>query len=451
MSFKKVRINEASFEELTSLPGIGHKTAHAILEIRDKYGLIDEETLQSIPHIRISRELLSLVDFYPADERRYQKGPLERITEAINRADLHGPPRDRGTSRSNKSYSYSEYDDEVYDDYEEPTYIRRVPRYQHSNTRAETQAPRSARRIINIPRTLNYDGASNWKAFFMKFIKYAETQGWSGKDCKDALCLCLTGKASEFYANLCDRDGDMEYYDIVRRFEKRFGFTELPETAIVGFNNARQSSTESLHDWADRIVSLATEAFRNLPEDYMWSQAVLRFCHGCADKEAGEIAANARPKSMDQAIDQVKWAIHTHSAMHGKQRTVRQISQDDPQISNVAKPSIVNSRLDQLESKVGDMDKKLERILSKLDFLCKRVERGRSTSPRSRGQVECFACKGNHYRRDCPQLLNQERPKAEIKEQEKLTTEDKKVQFLENADSGDDLEDLNLQGSGEKA
>jgi hypothetical protein len=57
----------------------------------------------------------------------------------------------------------------------------------------------------------------------------------------------------------------MEYYDIVRRFEKRFGFTELPETAIVGFNNARQSSTESLHDWVDRIVSLATEAFRTCP------------------------------------------------------------------------------------------------------------------------------------------------------------------------------------------
>jgi hypothetical protein len=33
---------------------------------------------------------------------------------------------------------------------------------------------------------------------------------------------------------------EMLYMDLIRKLEKRFGFRELPETAQVQFNNARQ-------------------------------------------------------------------------------------------------------------------------------------------------------------------------------------------------------------------
>jgi hypothetical protein len=82
---------------------------------------------------------------------------------------------------------------------------------------------------------------------------------------RDQLCWCLDGKASEYYALLVERNQEMVYMDLIRKLEKRFGFRELPETAQVQFNNARQTPDELLEDWADRVLSLATRAFRDLP------------------------------------------------------------------------------------------------------------------------------------------------------------------------------------------
>ena len=67
-------------------------------------------------------------------------------------------------------------------------------------------------------------------------------------------------------ALLIERIQDMAYMDLIRKLEKRFGFRELPETAQVQFNNACQTPEELLEDWADRVLSLATRAFRDLPK-----------------------------------------------------------------------------------------------------------------------------------------------------------------------------------------
>ena len=80
-----------------------------------------------------------------------------------------------------------------------------------------------------------------------------------------------------------------------------------PETAQVQFNNARQTPDELLEDWADRVLSLATRAFRDLPETHMYKQAVVRLCQGAADKEAGSYASNIRPKNIEEAIDRMRW------------------------------------------------------------------------------------------------------------------------------------------------
>jgi hypothetical protein len=49
-----------------------------------------------------------------------------------------------------------------------------------------------------------------------------------------------------YYALLVERNQEMVYMDLIRKLEKRFGFRELPETAQVQFNNARQTPDEIL-------------------------------------------------------------------------------------------------------------------------------------------------------------------------------------------------------------
>jgi hypothetical protein len=88
--------------------------------------------------------------------------------------------------------------------------------------------------------------------------RYAEASEWTEGECRDQLCWCLDGKTSEYYALLVERNQEMVYMDLIRKLEKQFGFRELPETAQVQFNNARQTPDELLEDWADRVLSLAT-------------------------------------------------------------------------------------------------------------------------------------------------------------------------------------------------
>ncbi|CAC5424769.1 unnamed protein product [Mytilus coruscus] len=142
-------------------------------------------------------------------------------------------------------------------------------------------------KVTNAPKNIKYDGKGNWQAFFTKFARYAEVCEWGPQECKDQLCWCLEGKASEYYALITERDQEVSYRELVEKLHKRFGFKALPETARVQFNNARQTPEESVEDWADRVLSLATRAFRNLPDDYMYEQAITRLCQGIENKQLG--------------------------------------------------------------------------------------------------------------------------------------------------------------------
>jgi len=98
----------------------------------------------------------------------------------------------------------------------------------------------------------------------------------------------------------------------------REAMENFAETLQMQFLGARQKSGESIEDWTDRILSLATKAFRDLPDEHMYQQAILRLCQGCIDKEAGKNAATSRPLSIEDAVDKMKWYQHTVKAMYGQ-------------------------------------------------------------------------------------------------------------------------------------
>ncbi|KAH3855830.1 hypothetical protein DPMN_098400 [Dreissena polymorpha] len=87
----RVPINTASESQLRSLPGIGLRTAKAIMDYREKVGPIDEEKLLMIPYIRMSKELLDLIDFIPYG-RQYpttQYDEMDKFSDTFHRSSLH--------------------------------------------------------------------------------------------------------------------------------------------------------------------------------------------------------------------------------------------------------------------------------------------------------------------------------------------------------------------------
>ena len=83
-----------------------------------------------------------------------------------------------------------------------------------------------------------------------------------------------------------ERNEHLTYRRLMCRLEKRFGIKELAETAQARLQQATQASGESLKGCADRILTLATKAFKRLQEHYSSKQAVIRFCEGLLDREA---------------------------------------------------------------------------------------------------------------------------------------------------------------------
>lgn len=142
-----------------------------------------------------------------------------------------------------------------------------------------------------------------------KLSSYADASHWTER--QDQLCWYLDGKASDFYTIIVSRDRQMDYFDLIRKLKKRFNFFDLPDTLQIQFMGGHQNTTEKLEDWADRLLSQAIKAFRDLAEEHVYSQAVWRFCQGCCDKEADLHAAMSRPKSTEEAIDKIKWYQHT--------------------------------------------------------------------------------------------------------------------------------------------
>ena len=86
------------------------------------------------------------------------------------------------------------------------------------------------------------------------------------------------------------------------------------------FQQATQGLRETLEDWADRVVSLATRAFRDLPEHYANRQAVVRFCQGLADNDAGHHVCMKEPRTIEDALNGVKWYQYVHQSMFGDSR-----------------------------------------------------------------------------------------------------------------------------------
>jgi hypothetical protein len=137
------------------------------------------------------------------------------------------------------------------------------------------------------------------------------------------LCWLLEGRASDFYSHIVQRDPDIEYFDLISKFKRRFDFKDVTETLILEFQNAKQKSDESLVEWGQRVVDLAMDAYHDMPDERMYSMAVRRFCQGVYDKEAAQYAANFRPATIDIAIRTVRNFQHNRNMIFGKQKSVR--------------------------------------------------------------------------------------------------------------------------------
>lgn len=495
MATHKLKINFCDTVDMLVLPDVGKKTAKSIAKFREREGNISADNMEYIPKLRLSKRLYESIDFIPNPQYDYSpfeeddeapkvpstKGGsgvdvIDRLTQVISarqkspkkcghleetptygdpssragsdkmhpRKRLWGSLKGKGPVRTDTDGSGSDDSDEdFYDNLRGLPYSRKsgMPKFKPTS----------------MPKTLCYDGKNNWDNFKRRFLQYAKSSELSWKDCQDVLCWTFTGKAADYYALITEMDPDADVATIFRKMEKRFGLKELPETSHARFQQANQLADEELDDWADRILTLAGKAFKHLPEKHMMQQAIVRFCQGCHDKEAGQSACNSRPRTMEQALDHIRWFQYVHQTMYGKPRGVKEVRTHDfdtvgfqphgvsrycsreGENHNVYQTREDRSPLrkstptgppDDKEIRLKAVEEGMAKIMADLEKMATEVgklRRPRSPSP-NRGPLRCFNCgEEGHFKRDC------EKPKKE---------EDKQVTFSGN---------LNPTGSGVRA
>ena len=262
-------------------------------------------------------------------------------------------------------------------------------------------ARKAGRNILrDVPKSLSYDGKSNWQSFLLKFTQYANSSGWSDTDCQKCLLHCMTGKALDFCARHLRSNPELPYKKLLHKLEGRFG-EMLPDSAQAMFFAAKQKKGESLEDWADRIQYLATEAFRDLPERYSSQQTVDRFCQGLLDAEAGHSTFMQKFPSMDMAINDIRLYQHSKSDMAGRQRRYQSGATDyDDNAAQVCAVQTPGS------AEWLSLDKKVSDLADQFSQLLKSQSQQRGP-PRGAGRKYgrgCFTCGSlKHFARDCPQ------------------------------------------------
>ena len=68
----------------------------------------------------------------------------------------------------------------------------------------------------------------------------------------------------------------------------------------VDFQSAVQGSGESLRQWSDRVLTLATQAFQQPPDVH--AQAIPRLCYVAEDKDPGMYTLDCQPKTVTGAV-----------------------------------------------------------------------------------------------------------------------------------------------------
>lgn len=488
----KVKINTCSFEELLSIPTLDESHAIFLLGLREREKVLTPEHLHKVPYLEITSEILGAIDFSP--QQAEAKRAIDRIEKCID--SFQGPsdsgacmnisdantPMVSGLNQGRYNAPRSFYEGQGQSGQMGMAYTSHTP-YTHMGMQSPgviqpqimPTVPNQGRlgpmpvqylpvapnpnvyRDTNLPssRYFNYDGEGSWSAFYAKFARWAEMNRWSLDQCRDQLCFSLSGKASEYFALLSQRDHTISFHEIIRKMERRFGREGLPQTAQAEFGNLKQNQGESLETWADRVLTLATRAFTELPEFYMNQQAVSKFCQGALDKEAANYASNDRPATIDQAIDRMRLYQHNHLMIYGRpsRKDVRQVDsvyntcipapgyaelplfqpqqfgydQPQPQVSAVRSNKDIHPTwldFEKLESrltkKMSEHQDKISKDIS--DFRAELMgevknlvrsrspsRRDRSPSPQPRGN-RCFFCsQEGHWKESCPVKAEMER------------------------------------------
>ena len=238
---------------------------------------------------------------------------------------------------------------------------------------------------------------------------------WSETESKDYLMWSLEGKALDFFTITTTDIEKYSFHRIIKRLEARFGAKELTEMSKAKYCQAYQKPEESLEDWADRVMALATPAFVDLPDEYLKTEAIAKFCHGCSDKDAAKHACFEHPSTMEEALNLVKHHQYTSQVVDGKKAR-----KGNEATVNTVK-SLSEARIEQLIASALKAFATKFQINPQSSSQSSSTETKQISDAKKKNSMQCFFCKKfGHAKKECrvyKAWLSKQQTKANLSDQ----------------------------------
>ena len=326
------------------------------------------------------------------------------------RRNVHERRQRRQTSDNEES----DYDQDRYNRYV-PARDDTPPATDDVNRRGGYQ--RNGSNVV-MPKLPVYDGVSStWDSFKNMFEMRANALGWNEQYRFQNMCLCLTGKAVDYYVKIRDQGKCRTYRDFQRQMDLRFNRREDPATIRLQFSHLKQGVDEPLEDWSERVMTKANEAFHGIDPAFIEQEMIMRFCSGSTDKEAAQFVMNCSPTSLEDAMKRFKRYKENSLTIYGGSRRVRAIQRSNfrsrsPSPSRNNTQNVASSMsprqnyVKKDDSQKTHGNQKGDDVVELLQQLLQQLKgksnfRSPATSPRRKGA--CFICQSTeHFAAECP-------------------------------------------------
>ena len=220
-------------------------------------------------------------------------------------------------SSDSSTDSSSESSDESSDDEHSPRERSRVKR-----TGRRKKSP-------SAPQLQMFRGEVNeWENFFFYFSNTSKQYRWKKKMKLSRLKECLRGKAVEYVRTL-PKSHTSKFRKLVKALQERFGSDDQPHILRKVLQDAKQETSESLDDFADRTQQLAQRAYKKTGKKVISCMGVDAFLKGIRDKNSVRQAAYRKPKTVREALQYVKEAAAIDNFLGKPPSSTRYVTFDE--------------------------------------------------------------------------------------------------------------------------
>ena len=276
--------------------------------------------------------------------------------------------------------------------------------YTHPSPTSNARDQDAARSKIYM-KPATYDGTGLWNDYLSHFESVSLLNHWSETEKGLYLAASLRGQALGILGNQ-PKDDRQNYTRLVQSLQDRFAPSNQTELYRAQLRERRQKASESLPEMGQDVRRLTNLAYPAASSDLKEILAIEQFLDGLYDSEMRLKIKQARPSSLNDAIQRAVELDAFNKAEKRRTETVRWMEHKS------------STRSPKLEKLIEAMQRSIDTLTREVRVLKRSKCQGNQTKTETTtskvcdqsGETsiklrKCYKCGSTeHFRRDCPRI-----------------------------------------------